>query len=176
MPADGSIVLHRALSLKQPWATLLVHGLKTIEVRRWRTDHVGRLLIHAARVPDERPEAWTHVPAHLCDHARLGGGIVGYATMISCKHYRTLAAFVADQALHRNEPTWFEERGLYGFCFREPGVVPFREVPGYVRLFEVDVDVELPAVVEESKGVLPVVLQRWRRLVESLSGKPPARK
>src|SRR5207245_2747235 len=26
-----------ALSLKQPWATLLVHGLKSIEVRRWST-------------------------------------------------------------------------------------------------------------------------------------------
>ncbi len=54
-----------AISLKQPWATLLVHGLKTIEVRRWSTPRRGRVLIHAAGVPDERAEAWRLVPAHL---------------------------------------------------------------------------------------------------------------
>ena len=31
-----------ALSVKQPWATLLVHGLKTIEVRAWPTARRGR--------------------------------------------------------------------------------------------------------------------------------------
>ena len=31
----GVKVTHYALSLKQPWAALLVHGLKSIEVRRW---------------------------------------------------------------------------------------------------------------------------------------------
>ena len=54
-----------ALSLKQPWAALLVHGGKTIEVRRWATSRRGRILIHAARVPDPRPEAWTQVPPEL---------------------------------------------------------------------------------------------------------------
>src|SRR5262249_11050532 len=54
-----------ALSLKQPWATLLVHGLKTIEVRRWQTVRRGRVLIHAARLPDDRREAWAHVPPEL---------------------------------------------------------------------------------------------------------------
>ena len=54
-----------ALSLKQPWATLLVHGLKTIEIRRWPTRRRGRVLIHAARVPDPQPWAWEQLPPHL---------------------------------------------------------------------------------------------------------------
>ena len=52
-----------ALSVKQPWAALIVAGLKTIEVRRWPTGRRGRILIHAAREPDKRADVWRHVPA-----------------------------------------------------------------------------------------------------------------
>eukprot|EP00937_MAST-01D_sp_MAST-1D-sp2_P004223 g4223.t1 len=34
--------------MHQPWASLLVYGLKRIEGRRWRTAYRGRLWIHAA--------------------------------------------------------------------------------------------------------------------------------
>src|SRR3954452_7785061 len=103
-----------ALSLKQPWAALLVHGLKTIEVRRWPTARHERILIHAARVPDERPEAWAHLPADLKTAAELLGGIVGEGDLTGCVAYRTVEAFAADQALHLNELSWFEEPVLYG--------------------------------------------------------------
>jgi len=43
----------KALSVRQPWAHLLVHGLKTVEVRTWSTDHRGRLLIHASAKRDD---------------------------------------------------------------------------------------------------------------------------
>lgn len=35
------------LSMHQPWASLLVYGLKRIEGRGWPTEHTGRLWIHA---------------------------------------------------------------------------------------------------------------------------------
>lgn len=38
----------RALSLLQPWASLVVMGLKKIETRSWRTAYRGPLLIHAS--------------------------------------------------------------------------------------------------------------------------------
>ncbi|MGE5519226.1 MAG: ASCH domain-containing protein [Candidatus Dadabacteria bacterium] len=38
----------KVLSLLQPWATLVVMGLKTIETRSWSTNHRGPLLIHAS--------------------------------------------------------------------------------------------------------------------------------
>ena len=50
-----------ALSLKQPWAALVVHGKKTVEVRRWSTRRRGRILIHASRTIDDRKAAWAHV-------------------------------------------------------------------------------------------------------------------
>src|ERR1700737_2176326 len=97
-----------ALSLKQPWAALLVHGRKTIEVRRWPTARRGRILIHAARVPDERPEAWVHVAPELLETAQLLGGILGAGDLTDCRTYRTVEAFQADQVRHLNEPSWFQ--------------------------------------------------------------------
>jgi hypothetical protein len=40
-----------ALSVQQPWAGLIAAGRKTVEVRTWRTNHRGPLLICAAVTP-----------------------------------------------------------------------------------------------------------------------------
>lgn len=39
----------KALSLLQPWATLVVTGVKKIETRSWSTAYRGELLIHASK-------------------------------------------------------------------------------------------------------------------------------
>ena len=127
-----------ALSLKQPWAALLVHGRKTIEVRRWATTRRGPILIHAARVPDPRPEAWAQVPPELREAARLVGGVIGAADLTGVKAYRTVEAFVADQARHLNDPSWFQPPCLYGFLFANPRALPFRAYKGNVRFFTVE--------------------------------------
>jgi hypothetical protein len=137
-----------ALSIKQPWATLIVHGLKTIEVRRWSTPRRGRILIHAARIPDERPEGWARVPAELLSHARQGGGIIGEANLKECVAYRSIDTFTADQLRHLNKADWFIEPVLYGFVFANPTVLPFRKFSGWMRFFTVGEDqrtaVQLP--------------------------------
>jgi len=38
----------KALSIKQPWASLIAHGIKDIENRTWRTHFRGRVYIHAS--------------------------------------------------------------------------------------------------------------------------------
>lgn len=43
----------KALSLKQPWASMVANGTKTIETRSWRTSYRGPLAIHASQ-PDGR--------------------------------------------------------------------------------------------------------------------------
>jgi ASCH domain len=127
-----------ALSLKQPWATLLVHGRKSIEVRSWTTRRRGRVLIHAARAPDPRPEAWAQVPLELREAAQLGGGVIGAADLTEVRIYRTPHLFVADQARHLNDPSWFKPPYLYGFVFANPHPLPFRLYPGNVRFFTVE--------------------------------------
>lgn len=127
-----------ALSLKQPWAALLVHGLKTIEVRRWPTVRRGRVLIHAARVPDLRPEVWARLPPELRQAAGLVGGIVGAGDLTACITYRDRETFAADQNRHLNDPAWFVAPVLYGFAFANATALPFRKYPGWMRFFPVE--------------------------------------
>lgn len=49
----------RALSLHQPWATLLVAGFKINETRSWPTSYRGPLAIHAAK-------KWSRTIEDLC--------------------------------------------------------------------------------------------------------------
>jgi hypothetical protein len=129
-----------ALSLKQPWATLLAHGIKTMEIRKWPTTHRGHVLIHAAKIADDRPEAWRHVPADLQEVVALRGGIIGSACLTGCLAYRSPRIFAMDQRLHLNEPGWFEGPIMYGFTFTRATPLPFREFPGWLRFFPVQED------------------------------------
>lgn len=46
----------RALSVKQPWASNIADGFKTIEVRTWKTNYRGDLLICSSKKPDNNSQ------------------------------------------------------------------------------------------------------------------------
>ena len=174
-----SRVKRLALSLKQPWAALLVAGRKTIEVRKWKPAFRGELLIHAANVDDERREAWAHVDESLRPLARLRRGVIGVGVLAEVRSYAGRDDFDRDRPLHLNEPDWYEE-GLHGFRFDLCRVAPFVAVPGYVRLFKIDVEIAdvaaplaPPAIPQPAiptpPEVSPPVTPRFRRLVRTLS-------
>jgi len=130
-----------ALSIKQPWATLLLHGLKTIEVRSWPTARRGRILIHAAKQPATDPAIWALLPAHLRAAAQVRGGLIGACAVTGCLVYPDRDAFAADRPRHLNDPEWFQPPALYGFTMANPEVLPFRAYPGWVRFFPIRDDV-----------------------------------
>jgi hypothetical protein len=41
----------RVLSIKNPWAYLIVSGIKDVENRSWKTNYRGKLLIHSTQTP-----------------------------------------------------------------------------------------------------------------------------
>ena len=128
-----------ALSVKQPWAALIVAGVKVIEVRTWPTTRRGRVLIHAGKVPDDRPEAWALVTTpELRAAAELRGGIVGEAELVGCRCYDAAEAFAAEAGLHRNAPDWFRPDGLYGFVFQNPRPIAYHACPGRTLIFTVE--------------------------------------
>jgi hypothetical protein len=43
---------YKVLSIKQPWAWLIVNGHKDVENRSWKTNYRGSLLIHAGKTSD----------------------------------------------------------------------------------------------------------------------------
>jgi len=50
----------KALSIKQPWASLIAHGIKDIENRTWRIHFRGKVYIHASGTPAVKAgKTWT---------------------------------------------------------------------------------------------------------------------
>ena len=43
----------KVLTIKQPWACLIVNGYKEYEFRTWKTNYRGKILIHAGKIIDK---------------------------------------------------------------------------------------------------------------------------
>ena len=43
----GSVIRMKVLTIKEPWATLIIDGYKKYEFRSWKTNYRGKILIHA---------------------------------------------------------------------------------------------------------------------------------
>jgi activating signal cointegrator 1 len=82
-----------ALSLCQPWATLLVTGSKRFETRSWKTAHRGVLAIHASKkltpaaklLCDQAPfkDALALIGIHSFEQLPLGK-IIGTVELLEC--------------------------------------------------------------------------------------------
>ncbi|VWD49752.1 hypothetical protein BLA17378_08633 [Burkholderia aenigmatica] len=130
----------KALSIRQPWAWLIVQGFKDIENRTWPTRFRGRVLIHASKgmTKAEYEDVDDYLVLSADDDARmlelpdrgdlLRGGIVGVATITDC----VLPA-------HRKSP-WHME-GQFGFQLADAKPVPFVECKGALGFFDVPHDV-----------------------------------
>ncbi len=47
----------KAITIKQPWASLIMTGRKTIETRTWSTKYRGMLLLHSSAKPKSQGPA-----------------------------------------------------------------------------------------------------------------------
>ena len=89
----------KVLSVRQPWAWLIVSGYKNIENRSWKTDYRGELFIHASQGFDwtalEWLEQFWEYQVLVCRHFGIRGphiamrkeefgAIVGYADLTDC--------------------------------------------------------------------------------------------
>jgi len=100
----------KALSLKQPYAELILQGKKTIELRTWNTKFRGAFLIHASKTPDMKAMKQFGFTNLSC------GYIVGKATLVNVKKYATEQEHQKDKHLHVASSTW----GTYGFILKNP--------------------------------------------------------
>jgi len=63
----------KAISIRQPWAELILQGRKTIELRTWQTHYRGRIAIHASQtVREEACVAYGLDPARVVRGALVG--------------------------------------------------------------------------------------------------------
>lgn len=98
----------KALSLKQPFAELILQGRKKIELRKWNTHFRGEFLIHASKIPDAKAMkkfGFDNLPT---------GMILGKAELVEVKHYKNKEELRKDKNLHLAEGDW----GEYGFVLK----------------------------------------------------------
>lgn len=94
----------KVLSLKQPFAELILQGKKKIELRKWSTKFRGEFLIHASKSPDKQSMekfGFNELPT---------GCIVGKACLVGVKRYDSIS-FKEDADKHLASEEW----GSYGF-------------------------------------------------------------
>jgi hypothetical protein len=117
------------LSVRQPWAWLIVNGWKNVENRTWPTRQRGRILIHAGKTMTQADYdacllfmAAKGLSAPVPPFAALErGGIVGETTILDC--------------VERHASEWFE--GPFGFVVDESRPLPFEPCAGALGFFPV---------------------------------------
>ena len=117
----------KALSIRQPWAWLILHGGKDIENRTWTTRFRGPFYVHAAKgmtrqeydtARDFAASRGIPIPDY---HDIDRGGIVGTAHLVDCHSF--------------NESPWFF--GPYGFVLEKVNPLPFHALKGELGFFDV---------------------------------------
>jgi hypothetical protein len=133
----------KALSIRQPWAWLIVNGYKDIENRDWDTKYRGFLLIHAGKQADKAffvnkgktlflpyvervccASVAARMPERLEEYER--GGIIGYVTV--------------QRVVTQSSSPWFS--GKYGFVLTQAATLPFIPLRGQLSLFNVPMKIE----------------------------------
>ena len=77
----------KALTILDPWATLICEGKKTIETRNWDTNYRGKILIHTSRrsMPDKRYEEYRN--ENFVEHDSYKGYIIGEVDLVDIKPF-----------------------------------------------------------------------------------------
>jgi hypothetical protein len=135
----------KALSIAQPWATLVILGVKRFETRGWHTEYRGRLAIHASSRFPSTLRALCHRPP-LRDRLRAAGFddwtclprgvLLGTVELAGCTRCEELPFDLDfDPALGDFGP------GRWAWEFRDPVVFP-EPIPavGRLGLFELDLE------------------------------------
>lgn len=129
----------KALSIRQPWASLIASGHKTIENRTWQVGYRGPLLIHAGQSGDRRfyKGKTLDMGAWLAHLARYGLDATG--TQLADPAYYQRGGVLARARLvdivEESDDTWF--RGPYGWMLQDIAPTAFVPYPGALWLFDV---------------------------------------
>lgn len=143
----------KALSVRQPYAWLIVNGFKDVENRTWRTSFRGRFLIHASMTIERDAVALVRT---ACERSGVSfpqelpiGGIVGEAVLVDCIHvderpWRMSATGALRRRAARVRRDWYLDQdwftGPYGFILRDTRATKFVKIQGRLGFFDTNID------------------------------------
>lgn len=90
----------KVLAVKQPWASLIAEGKKTIEVRSQATHKRERIAIYASLSDDQTGFASDKVDPEWLRCIGLHGYIVGTVEIVGCTQYKSAKEFLRDSGYH----------------------------------------------------------------------------
>jgi len=94
-------MLIRALTIRQPFAELILRGEKRAECRTWLTDYRGLLAVHAAQLLDR--DALRRYP-HLDPDGLALGAIVGIVRLTDVRRRRDQFRWLLADPIRLPEP------------------------------------------------------------------------
>ncbi len=128
----------KVITIKQPFATLIVEGLKEYEFRTWKTKYHGEILIHAGKGIDKKA-------MKKFEHLNLeypSGCIIGKVTITDCiqvddefRNFLSLKNRLVYSGII-NHPEW---KG-YGFKLENVEKVAPIYINGKLSLWDYDYD------------------------------------
>lgn len=125
----------KVLTIKQPWATLIINGYKRFEFRSWRTNYRGELLIHAGKSVDK--DAMKRLNKYLKNEIPLGK-IIGKVNITDCVE---LDEKLKEELLKENRDIYRNPKiGEYGWKIEDVTVFenPI-EISGKLGLWNYDI-------------------------------------
>lgn len=109
----------KAISLWQPWASLMANGSKLIETRSWPTEHRGLIAIHAAKHVERSVLLDPVFEQRLCDATLPTGCIVAVVDIYDCRGVEWIChGHEGFSELERDFGDYTPGRGRYGFLTR----------------------------------------------------------
>jgi hypothetical protein len=112
----------RALSIRQPWAWLIVASLKDVENRSRRVSHRGPVLIYASKQMATIPvrEIEQRFGVAIPESELRFDGVIGIAELVDC--------------VSEHGSQWFE--GPWGLVLHNARPLPFVRFPGQLGIFQ----------------------------------------
>ena len=104
----------KALSIKEPWASMILEGKKTIETRTWGTKHQGKILLCASKNPK----------------SKISGKAFAIAEFLGCLPMKKSDEKSACCEIYPNAVSWF---------LGDIKIIKPFDVKGQLGLFEVEV-------------------------------------
>ena len=136
----------RALSIKQPWASGIARGAKTIEVRSWTTAHRGELLVCSSLAPVQPAMANMIEDGVFAEFGETWdrGAMICVVNLVDVRPLRKSDRRGACFDIESVE-------GLYAWVLESPRAVVRSPIKGKLSLFNVD-DGEVVFASKRGKG------------------------
>ena len=123
----------KAITIKQPWASLIVHGVKDIENRTWRTNFRGRVLIHAAGFHGRK------FSIDLTDtQMKAAFGTIAKETMFGNLPFGAIIGSVEIVGCVLNHPSIWSQKGVCHWMLANPVIYekPIENVKGKLSFWD----------------------------------------